>query len=180
MTQTNPTHRPLPRRTLRIGRLGLAGVISLAATTLASAGPTSEWSEQVWDAAQAGDNTRFSQLLTNVPPSAASITPSAELLLKSFDNNEQYRLEKIEEVTAELDEELAGADEDGSIDDLTLSQALVTAIELQILMDDRDTFFADERIGRVMAAGVVGATKAERHPHPATPAARLDPARPGP
>lgn len=140
------------------------GLTLAAASALALAAPApTDWSDRVWRAAREGDRAALTQLLADTPPAAASVQASSAALLSAYDQREAKRAEKIEEVNAEFDELLASAEPgiDGRLDDLTLSKALVSAIELQLLSVSQETFFADPRISRVMREGERAARAAE-------------------
>ena len=118
------------------------------------------WSSALWDAAQSGQTNRFTDLL-EAAPTVGGLDQLSRDLLDAFDNREADRAEQIAEISGELDEEFNTLDDAGNRSDLTLSQALVSAIGMQMLMDDNDKFFSDPRVVTLMREGEQAARAAE-------------------
>ncbi len=138
------------RKTERAGTRVLAGVAaaSLALLTpLAQAqqpvqtASIADWSDDVWSVARTNDESALSEALARLPETDPGLQGDIELFKANRDKREQDRLARIEEVSAELDEHLA----EGK-GDVALSEALTSAVELQLLTSNDDAFFADARI----------------------------------
>lgn len=125
-----------------IGLLTLApsGALAQEDVQLAS---VADWSSRVWSAAGANDEAALAELLASMP--APGENPSLQRVVDRFETNlakrDQSRAEKIDEASAKLDEKLA----EGK-GDIGLSEALTAAVEMQLLMNDDDAFFADPRV----------------------------------
>lgn len=118
------------------------------------------WSSALWDAAQSGQTSRFTDLL-EAAPTVGGLDQISSDLLAAFEKRETDRAEQIAEISAELDEDFNTLDDAGNRTDLTLSQALVSAIGMQMLMDDNDKFFSDPRVVTLMREGEQAARAAE-------------------
>jgi len=84
---------------------------------------------------------------------------SLALLRTNLDKREAQRRASIEETRAELGEHIAAFDADGN--PVELSDALASAVTLQMLMGDDGRFFADETIRTLIETGAREAHAAE-------------------
>jgi len=117
----------------------------------------------VWQAARNGDSDTLNTLLDPSGWGATDLGDSLVHSLKLLRNNEglreEHRNEQIEEASTELDEHLAAYDENAS--PVELSKALASAIGLQLLYENDDQFFSDERVKRAIELGDKAAHAAE-------------------
>lgn len=146
--------------------LGLACVATSAAIAAQPATPPlalEAWSSNLWrDAVRGGER----ELLDRLAPVVDGRIETVDFLQSSFasfrDNlakREQTRTEQIEAAGKELDTFLADLE-----NPINLSEGLRVANELQLLMPDREAFFEDARITRLIEASEAGArTAMERH-----------------
>ncbi|MFI4897965.1 MAG: S41 family peptidase [Phycisphaerales bacterium JB059] len=140
-----------------IGLLSIAssGGIAQDDVQLAS---VEDWSSRVWSAAGSNDEAALTDLLASMP--APGENPTLQRVVDRFESNlakrDQSRAEKIEEASASLDEKLAEGE-----GDIGLSKALTAAVEMQLLMNDDDAFFADPRIAPLLSRAERAARAAE-------------------
>ncbi len=161
----------LSRSAAIFGVLGLVGVFGLPQASLIAAEPAGESSSvlsspsaaDVWAAARDGDAAALDALLD---PSAwgstdlgGHLVDSIRLLQTNEDLREQNRAEQIEEVSEELDARLAAYEESAS--PVELSKALGSAVGLQLLYENDDNFFADQRVSELLKLGDAAAKEAE-------------------
>lgn len=119
-----------------------------------------EWSKQVWLAAQQGVEATFREVLDRLPREEARelahVRASIDLLKENIAKWEAQRQSRIAEVSAELDEHLKNAESDKS-----LSDALKSAVDLELLLGDRALLLADPRIAKLERAAASAARRAE-------------------
>ena len=84
---------------------------------------------------------------------------SLTLLQSNLEKREQRRSEEIEETRTELDEHLDAFEQDDN--PVELSDALASAVTLQMLMGDDDAFFGDPKIRDLIETGEREARAAE-------------------
>lgn len=117
----------------------------------------------VWQAARNGDSDTLNTLLDpsgwGTTDLGDSLVDSLKLLRNNEGLREEHRSEQIEEASTELDEHLAAYDENAS--PVELSKALASAIGLQLLYENDDQFFSDERVKRAIELGDKAAHAAE-------------------
>lgn len=117
--------------------------------------------EQIWDLALQGEDSGINDLLT---PEAwndigGKFHSALTLLQENLDKREVTRTETIEEATNTLDEHLTKFDETGS--PIELSKALSAAVALQVLFENEDRFFADQKVSRLINESITAAKAAE-------------------
>lgn len=150
----------------RAGKRAVAAVAASMIGLLASAAPAqqddvrlssvTDWSDRVWSVARSNDEPGLTEALAQLPSADERFLDSLELFRANREKREQGRAEKIAEVSKRLDEELAkGAN------DIALSHALVSAVELQLLMRDEGAFFADARVKGLLEQTEAAARAAE-------------------
>ncbi len=147
------------RMGLLAGLLGSLLTASVATAQVAVANAT-EWSRSIWSAAAEGSEERVLELLAQRPELDAAganrLTASVELLRAGIAKREEARAEEIRKVTEELDKHLAAGD-----DDLSLSRALRSAVELHMISTDKAAVLADLRVQAVRRKSEVAARAAE-------------------
>lgn len=118
--------------------------------------------DQVWTSARGGDEASILTLLESNPAvhSDPAMKASLDLFRANQAKRESQRAEKMAEAGAKLDEHLTAYDKDAN--PVALSDALSSVVELQLLINDADKFFADPRVGRVLVAAEKAAKEAER------------------
>ena len=139
----------LTPRVLIVASLVLAGVAPLAPAQVADnkveqALVERAWSNNLWDTAKSGDETRFADMLTQIPgddPAFAHVRQSALKLSENLAKREADRAKRLAEVNAELDKALAAPETDSG-----LSKALASAVELHMLSKDKHAVLEDPRI----------------------------------
>ncbi len=143
--------------------LGLMATIALGQTdALSNEGAFSppEWSRQVWLAAQQGEQERVFELLDRVPREQghefAALRASIDSLKENMRKWEEQRQARIAEVSAEIDKHLADGDNEKA-----LSEALKSAVDLELILGDHNAVIQDARIKRVEQAALSAARGAE-------------------
>jgi carboxyl-terminal processing protease len=138
-----------------LARIGVLLASALAAAPLASA------QVSVWTLAGDGETEQvLEQLQTiNDTPEFASLKSTGTALVDAIEAREAKRAEEIDEVEAEMAEHLAEAAETGAV--LPLSEALRSAVELQMLTNDLDAFHARADIQRLVQDADAAAQQAE-------------------
>lgn len=139
--------------------LGLSALPAYAYTT----SPTEPASaDLVWGLASQGDDSGIADLLM---PQAWDSTNDADfvnaltLLQENLDKREVTRTETITEANTTLDEHLAAFDDTGSY--IELSKALSASVALQLLHKNKDLFFADAKVSRLINESIAAAKDAE-------------------
>lgn len=129
-------------------------------TTLAS---LTDWSRSVWDSARTGKGANIPEVLerlgpidADAPPALAALRSSVDRLKANFDKREQQRELRRAELVAELDESLQGNPTDSK-----LSDALRSAIELQMISPDREKALEQEHVADVIRRADAAARAAE-------------------
>ncbi len=120
---------------------------SVAAPATQAALEESQWGQLLWEAAREGDERAFERLLAQIdagdvlgePESPLKVSSST--LLKNLREREDKRAEKITSVREELGKLLAEEQTP-----TTVSKALGEAIELQLLVPDRDMLMQEAPI----------------------------------
>lgn len=128
----------------------------------APAGPTiTDWASKIWAAAKSGDQKAFQDLLAGAPVgaegSAAAMNASVTRLREHFAWRETERVRRTEEVRGEMAKAIA---EDKGI--VSLSKALVSAIELSDLAVDKTAALKDPAIASLIAKADTAAAEAEK------------------
>ena len=146
----------------------LGTTLSLGAATAFATSPGGATAEMnaspdlVWELATQGEDSGIMGLLE---PGAwesnddAQFTDALSLLQENLNKREVTRAESIEEANTTLDEHLTAFDETGSA--IELSKALSAAVALQMLYENEDLFFADEKVSHLIEASIAAAKKAE-------------------
>jgi carboxyl-terminal processing protease len=98
---------------------------------------------------------RLNPVLNGNLDSMEWLKPSIEAFKANLAKREASRAEQIGKASAELDEHLAKKD-----DPIQLSEALRVANELQLLMPDREAFFAEPRIAELIGISQLAAARA--------------------
>ena len=118
----------------------------------------------VWDFARSGNEGGVLRLLELARQDAAQIDPHVRASFELYESNlakrEAQRNEQILEASKELDDQLAVYDSDRSPD--ALSDALESVVRLQLLKDNNEKLFADDRVDRVLRDAANAAAEAER------------------
>jgi carboxyl-terminal processing protease len=140
---------PLTAAPLLVGEDG--GAISLVAGTTVS-----DWAAKVWSAAMKGDQAELDKLLSQCPASTGKYTECLELLKTHLVTRENKRGERLEKVSKKLDEQLAKA-----TDDLNISMALQSAIEMSMLSKDKQEALNDGRVKELVGRTEKAAKAAE-------------------
>ncbi len=121
-----------------------------------------DWARSLWDAALQRDHDRFERtlnVLADAGPSDERVRPiraAVERLRQNEAKQERDRAARRAELVEELDEELAEAPSD-----LSISRALRSAIEIQLLAEDRAAAVREERIQSLIARADAAARGAE-------------------
>lgn len=115
-----------------------------------------DWSSKVWEAAAKGDNAQLLQLLSAGASSDAHLAQSVTLLKTNLDARETKRTEQTAKASAKLDKILANEP-----DDISLSLALRTAVELHMLATDKEAFLKQERTTKLVQTAENAAKAAE-------------------
>lgn len=155
-------------------RWGLIGACVLAVAGGIAAGPgtptksgeptrialTTDDARAVWSAASQGGEADLLSLLSGLAgDDPGEFADSVALFRTNLEAREADRAAEIDRVRGEFDEHLA---EHAETDDpIKLSQALGSAIELQLLMRDDDAFFADPRVVNLVELASGAAREAE-------------------
>jgi len=156
-----PSRKPSKRILLAVlgSTLGLSALPAYANTS----SPTDQANaDLVWGLASQGDDSGIADLLM---PQAWDSTGEAEfvdalaLLQENLDKRETTRTESIEEANTTLDEHLTAFDENHSF--IELSKALSAAVALQLLHENKDRFFADAKVSRLIDESIAAAKDAE-------------------
>ncbi len=140
--------------------LGLSTLPAISGTPTET--PITPTPQMVWDKALQGEDSGIADLLTPdlwMSSADADFTDALALLQQNIEKREQTRGESIDEANETLDEHLAKFDENGSY--IELSKALSAAVALQLLYDNEDVFFSDEKISRLIDQSIEAAKKAE-------------------
>jgi carboxyl-terminal processing protease len=122
------------------------------------------WSHDVWSAATAGGERELLPALLKMPAATAdaagrlgSVRASVDSLRANIEKREKDRATRTTEVEGELDKALASLDTD-----LAVSKALRSAIELEMLLSDREKFLAQDRIKQLLERGTSASRAAEK------------------
>ncbi|MBX3323813.1 MAG: S41 family peptidase [Phycisphaeraceae bacterium] len=117
------------------------------------------WSSQVWRAAEKDGESellaRLAPVVTGDIESIDWLRSSIEVFKSNLAKREQTRVEQIAKVSAELDEHMAMAE-----NPVKLSEALRAANELQLLMPNKDEFFAQPRIEELIRISEIAGQRA--------------------
>lgn len=130
--------------------------ISAAPYTVVAA---DDWATKAWDAASRGDQAALDELLKNPPPSLNAESPlvqSIKHLLADVEARETKRASEISRVRKELDKALAAG-----ADDLNLSMAIKSAVELSMLATDKDSLMKEPKLRGLVMDADSAARKAE-------------------
>src|SRR4051812_27506835 len=143
---------------LAVGGLAPAAVWTAGASegSATVAGP--DWSSRVWEAAGKGDFDALLKLLEAAPENDAKLTQNVAQLKAHLASRETKRTEQIAKVSAELDKILAG-----ERDDISLSLALKSAVELHYLAKENDkaAVLTQPRVTELVKASELAAKAAE-------------------
>lgn len=118
-----------------------------------------DWSSRTWTAAAKGDQKSLIESLTNAPQSVnpeSSLGKSIARLKSNLEAREAKRAEEIKRVRAELTRMLADKH-----DDLNLSMALRSAVELSMLAIDKPALLEEPQINDLIVDADAAARKAE-------------------
>lgn len=120
--------------------------------------------QDVWHTARQGQESQLAERLERFasPEDDAVNEPfrdSVTLFEANLAKRETQRLERIEEASGELDEQIAEWEQSGS--EVTLSKALASAVELQLLMPNKDDLLAQKRIAELIDRSERAARAAE-------------------
>jgi len=171
-TRTSSSARPLSAGLALLLAVGTAAfaAVPIANAQPAAAEPTTIQESQlaladgVWDFARSGNKEGVLKLLELASDESAQLDPHVRASLALFETNrakrETLRAEQITEASDELDGHLAAYDADRSTD--ALSDALESVVRLQLLKDNNEKLFADERVDRVLGDAERAARDAER------------------
>ncbi len=117
----------------------------------------------IWDAAIAGDSAAFESLLApsnwNQSNLESDLLSSIQRLQSNIDKRETTRSEQITDANDRLLEHLEAYDENNS--GVELSKALAAAVELQMLFNNEDNFFADASVSKAIKVSHDAAQAAE-------------------
>jgi len=115
----------------------------------------------IWEAAVQGNSGALRSLLDQSRWESidTSLAFTIERLNKNIDTREQTRDEQIEEAKAELLESLKDFDKTGS--GITLSEAMRSVVQLQLLYDNDDELFKDVSVNRTVELAKAKAAQAE-------------------
>lgn len=121
--------------------------------------------QQVWHTARDGQETKLAQTLEQLaePADADAVNgpfrDSVELFETNLEKRETQRGEGIQKASDKLDELIAKWAETKS--EVTLSDALASAVELQLLMPNSDDLLAQKRVGELVDNSARAARAAE-------------------
>ncbi|MHA7812344.1 MAG: S41 family peptidase [Phycisphaerales bacterium] len=163
------------RRAARNTTLGVLATLGLlAGSTVASSDVFTQTPEttlvsssaavtpgSIWEAAVQGNSGALRSLLDQSRWESidTSLAFTIERLNKNIDTREQTRDEQIEEAKAELLESLEDFDKTGS--GITLSEAMRSVVQLQLLYDNDDELFKDASVNRTVELAKAKAAQAE-------------------
>lgn len=155
--------RAVASLTLAAGLIAPAWGAPVAAT---GADPVTAWTEQVWEASADGGEDDLLALLAQVPESANErLRLHAEGLRKNLEARESARAEQIAEHRKELAEHLEAAEAEGKgflERGVSLSKALLAAVEIELVTPDKAAFLAEDRIVELRQKAEAVAREAER------------------
>lgn len=121
--------------------------------------------QQVWHTARDGQETKLAQTLEQLaePADADAVNgpfrDSVDLFETNLEKRETQRAEGIQKASDKLDELIAKWAETKS--EVTLSDALASAVELQLLMPNADDLLAQKRVGELVDNSARAARAAE-------------------
>lgn len=149
----------------RLACVGAAVTVVLSAVGSAwaqTAVASTDWSRSIWAAASEGRDLQLRTLLGQRPalPEGAPaewIGSSLDLLAANIAKREALRGEELKRINEELDKHL-GAPQD----DLAISRALRSAVELYMTSTDRRAVLAEDRVARLRSRAVEAARAAEQ------------------
>ena len=163
-----------------IGAITLIGLLTTLSGTALAADQTTAQTEQatathahtqtsdpspssIWEAAIKGDSATLQTLLTpsnwDQSSLSADLFASIELLSTNIEKRETTRDEQIIDANTRLLEHLENYDEAQS--GIELSKALIAAVELQILYNNKDKFFSDASVSKLLHVSEAAAKVAE-------------------
>lgn len=156
MTMIHAVRRRSLGPALALGATMLAAV-AFAAPATTGAVSVGDWSRQIWSSAQSGDETRVDDLLGRLPEQSdvddiRSLRASVDRLRMHAAARESHRAERRQEVETELTENLTEG---------KLPEALVSAVELHELSDDKAAVLTDPRITALVDRAETEARDAE-------------------
>ncbi|MEM9083490.1 MAG: S41 family peptidase [Planctomycetota bacterium] len=111
------------------------------------------WSDTIWQRAEAGKVSSAIELLKALPPNASNanlgkLNNAIEHLEASVETREELRAEKLQEARNELGEALGEDD---------LASALKSVVELHVLATDKDELLAEEEISSIINRSIARA-----------------------
>jgi hypothetical protein len=118
-----------------------------------------DWASRAWEAASKGDQAALDDLYKNMPATLNADSPLAKSikhLLADVQAREAKRDTEIKRVRTELTKQLANGG-----DDLNLSMAVKSAVELSMLVTDREALLKEPQIHGLIADADAAARKAE-------------------
>jgi len=133
------------------------GVLTTASGASRAAIDANDWGDQLWLAALNGRNDLFLELLEQTPPNAdARLLETIELYEKALEQRETTRTEQIDEARTKLAELL-----EDEPTDFEISEALVSAVTLLEISNDRDAVLAEPLVTRLIDFASKAARRAE-------------------
>lgn len=121
-----------------------------------------DWARKFWTSAQRGDDAAFIALLNELPqgdlgdPGLLRVREAAAQLREHFGKREETRTKRISELREELTKALAEAPTD-----ISLSKALRSAVELDVLMPERGSIKREPDIRTLVSRAETAARDAE-------------------
>jgi carboxyl-terminal processing protease len=116
----------------------------------------SDWATKVWTAALQGKQDELQDLLTQCPTPSQRYTENLTQLQRHLQERETKRDERLAKVSTRLDEQLAKAS-----DDLSISMALQSAVEMSMLAKDKQEALNDPRVKKLVGMAEAAAKAAE-------------------
>ena len=141
---------------MRLTFRSLVSAALLAASALA--GPRALAQDSLWSLARDGDEAKLVGQIRKLGDEDA-LARRGEHFAADLEKREQRRSEEIEKVSAELAEHMTKAKDSGSV--VALSEALRSAVELEMLSADHDAFHARPEIEELASLADEAAHKAE-------------------
>ncbi|MCC6661949.1 MAG: S41 family peptidase [Phycisphaerales bacterium] len=144
----------------RASRMSLLAGLSVSLALVAAAHAQTDWASAVWQAAYGGNEQGMLAQLDKFHPGddarSQSLAGSIASLRANIGKREEARAEQMKTVEAEFDKALAEPASDES-----LSKALRSAVELQMLSIDKKARLADPRYVSLKARAAASARAAE-------------------
>jgi len=145
-----------------VGLALFAGTVAAQPADTVATGQGGNAVSNVWNAAESGSESGLRDRLGDLGAATAvdpALLSSIELYQTNLAQREATRTEKVEEVRTEIEDAFAAFKDSGSR--IKLSEALTSAVELQMLLSEDEAFFADTTVASLLDEARTGAAQAE-------------------